>query len=121
MHQNQAASEAPAEFEPIIAVFDTRTVALRAVDALARAEQGDIWLAVVRGENDDGETIVAHASDEAIVLNQVLAELGSSDEHARRFDGILPPGTAVMSLRVNAKFDDAIRVIELAGGHVDLF
>lgn len=114
-------SQVPPEFEPMIAVFDTRTVALRAVDALTQAEFDTIWLAVVRGENDDGETVVAHESNEEIVLNRVLAELGSSDEHARRFDGILPPGTAVMSLRVQAKFDDAIRIVQLAGGHVDLF
>jgi hypothetical protein len=96
-------------------------MALRTVAELTAAEFEDIWLGVVRGETDAGETTVARDGENETSLYRVLAERGSPDEHARRFDGILPPGTAVMSLRVRAKFDHAIAIIEVTGGHIEDF
>ena len=105
--------------EPIVAVFDSKTMALRAVAELNAAEFHDIWLAVVRGETDDGETTAAREGQDEVVLHRALAERGSDDAQAHRFDGILPPGCAVMSLRVSAKSDRAVRIIELIGGHIE--
>lgn len=121
MQQDEATASVPAEFEPIVAVFDTISVARRAIDALVQADFHDIWLAIVRGETDAGETLVSHDDNDPIVLRRVLADRGSREEHARCFDGILPPGTAVMSLRVRTKFDDAVDIIQITGGHVEHF
>jgi hypothetical protein len=105
--------------DPIVAVFDTKTMALRAIAELSAAQFTDYWLGVVSGENDAGETTVAADGEAEIVLHDVLAQRGSIELDVHRFDGILPPGTAVMSLRVRAKLDDALEIIELIGGHVD--
>lgn len=105
--------------EPIVAVFDSKTMALRAVAELRAAAVDDIWLAVVRGETDSGETLVACDGEEPCVLSAILVERGSIEPLARRFDGILPPGTAVASVRVRAKRDDAVAIIEVTGGHIE--
>ena len=108
-----------ASFAPIVAVFDTKTMALRTVAELHEADFDDIWLAVVRGETDDGETTVFRDGEPEVVLSRALIERGTIESEARSFDGILPPGTAVMSLRVSAAFDEAIRIIEVTGGHLE--
>lgn len=105
--------------EPIVAVFDSKTMALRTIAELQGLRLGDIWLAVVRGETDDGETIVAADGGEEIVLHRALAERGSNDALAHRFDGILPPGTAVISLHPALKGEEATRIIEVTGGHIE--
>ena len=105
--------------EPIVAMFDTKTVALRAIAELRAAAMDDIWLAVVRGENDAGQTTVGGDSEDDIALHAALAARGTPATSASRYDGILPPGTAVISLRVFAKADQAVRIIELSGGHIE--
>jgi hypothetical protein len=119
--QNYAATpdDAP-EMEPIVAVFDSKIMAHRTIVELTAAEFDDIWVAVVRGETDDGETTVAHDNGEEFPLFRALVERGWSEEEAHRFDGILPPGTAVMSLRARTKVDHAIRIIQVTGGHIDI-
>jgi hypothetical protein len=96
-------------------------MAHRTVAELTAAEFDDIWLGIVRGETHTGETTVAPEDGEEVLLCRALAERGSPDAQAHRFDGILPPGTAVMSLRVRTKFDHALNIIELTGGHVEHF
>jgi hypothetical protein len=108
-----------ADIEPIVAVFDSKTMALRTVAELRPLELDDPWLAVVRGETDDGETTVADATGEEILLHRALLERGSSEAQARRFDGVVPPGTAVISLQPGQKSAEAIRVIEVTGGHIE--
>jgi hypothetical protein len=105
--------------EPIVAVFDSKTMALRTVAELRAAEVDDIWLAVVRGETDAGETLVACEGEEPCVLSAALLERGSSEALSRRFDGILPPGSAVLSARVRAKVDAAVAIVEVTGGHIE--
>ncbi|GAC1311751.1 MAG: hypothetical protein NVS2B3_13240 [Vulcanimicrobiaceae bacterium] len=107
------------EEEPIVAVFDSKAMALRTVAELVAAEYTDLWLGTVRGENDEGETLVADDAGEERPLHHVLAERGSPDERAHRFDSIVPPGSAVISLRVHARVDHAVRIIELSGGHIE--
>ena len=107
------------EYESIVAVFDSKIMALRAVLELQAAEFEDIWLGVVRGETDAGETAVISDDGDERPLHRVLAERGAHEAQALRFEGILPPCTAVMSLRVSAKGDHAIRIIELTGGHIE--
>ena len=111
-------SESATHAEPIVAVFDTKTMALRTIAELGAAELDDYWLAVVRGESDDGETTVAEEGGE-VLLHRALAERGSNAALASRFDGILPPGPAVVSLRPGRKSDEAIRIIEVTGGHIE--
>jgi hypothetical protein len=103
----------------IVALFDTRTMALRAVAELTDAAFDDLWLGVVRGENDAGETTVARDGEPELVLHELLSERGPDELDVHRFDGILPPGTAVLSLRCRAKLEHALHVIEMIGGHVD--
>ena len=119
MPHDPASPGIPTQHDPVVAVFDTKTVALRTIVELAAAEFNDIWLGVVRGETDDGETTVACEGGGETPLHRVLAERGSSDALAHRFDGILPPGSAVMSLRAPTKVDHAIDIIEVTGGHIE--
>lgn len=112
-------SEIDTDFDPIVAVFDTKTMALRAVDELRAAHFEDIWLAIVRGDTDAGETSVSCEGGDDVLLHEALIERGTSDALARRFDGILPPCTAVMSLRGGPKNEHAIDIIELVGGHIE--
>ena len=119
MTQDPVPSVATTQLEPIVAVFDTKTMALRTVTELTAAEFDDIWIAVVRGETQSGETMVSYDGQDELLLHRELAERGSGEAQARRFDGILPPGSAVMSLRVRAKLDQAIQIIEVTGGHIE--
>ncbi len=100
MQHHSAEPDGATELEPIVAVFDSKAMAYRTVAELTAAQFDDIWLGIVRGETHGGETTVAHENGEEVLLCRALAERGSSDAHAHRFDGILPPGTAVMSLRI---------------------
>jgi hypothetical protein len=119
MHNESFTSAAAPHSEPIVAVFDTKTMALRTVAELNAAQFGDIWLGVVRGEADTGETLVADERGESL-LYHALVDRGTAAVQARRFDGILPPGSAVMSLRAPAKIEHAVRIIEISGGHIEL-
>jgi predicted Zn-dependent protease len=103
----------------IVAVFDSRIMAQRAVAELAAAEFHDIWLGIVRGENDAGHTTVARDGEPEIALHELLTDRGAPDLDVHRFDGILPPGSAVLSLRAHAKHEAALHIIEMIGGHVD--
>jgi hypothetical protein len=116
--ETHAPLETFTQHPPIVAVFDTNYMALRTVAELQTAEFDDIWLAVVRGETDDGETTVSCDGAPEVVLSRALIERGTIPEEASDFDGILPPGTAVMSLRVRGGFDQAIRIVEVTGGHI---
>ena len=107
------------EEEPIVAVFDSKAMALRTVAELVAADFTDLWLGIVRGENDDGETLVADERGIERPLHHVLAERGSQGDGAHRFDGIVPPGSAVISLRVDAKAEHAVRIVEISGGHIE--
>lgn len=111
--------DAATEFESIVAVFDSKVMALRAVDELRAAKFDDVWIGIVRGENDAGKTVVAGDDGEVRPLQRVLVERGTHDALARRFEGILPPCTAVMSLRTASKGDQAMRIIEVTGGHIE--
>ena len=108
-----------AEREPIVAVFDSKEMALRTVRELRAAEIEDVWLGIIRGETDAGETTVSVEGGDNIALHLVLSEHGARADLARRFEGILPPLTAVMALRFVAKREQAIRIIEMAGGHIE--
>ena len=112
-------SEPTTPSEPIVAVFDSKTMALRTIAELRAAQLDDVWLAVVRGETDDGETTVAQEGGDEVALHRALALRGSNAAVANRFDGILPPGTAVISLRPGRKSQEAIRIIEITGGHIE--
>lgn len=111
--------EQPAGDEPIVAVFDTKTMALRTIAELRAATFGDLWLGVVSGETRAGETTVTTGDGDEELLHQVLAQRGAPEAHARRFDGILPPGTAVMALSVRLKREHAVWIIEHSGGHIE--
>ncbi len=111
--------EQPADDEPIVAVFDTKTLSLRTIAELHSAKFDDLWLGTVSGETLTGETTVNTGHGDEELLNRVLAERGAPEAHARRFDGILPPGTAVMALSVRIKRDHAVAIIEQSGGHIE--
>ena len=119
MPQEPIVTGTATEEESIVAVFDSKVMALRAVAELEAAEFDDIWLGIVRGETDAGETAVVSDDGAERALHRVLAERGAHEAQALRFEGILPPCTAVLSLRVSAKGDHAIRIIELSGGHIE--
>lgn len=107
------------EIDSIVAVFDTKTVALRAVGELLPADFTDVWIGVVRGESEAGETTVAGHDGVERPLRHVLRERGIRDGLASRFDGLLPPATAVMSLRATKNIEHAMHIIEVAGGHIE--
>ncbi len=107
----------------IIAVFDSKTMALRTAAELHSAEFHDLWIGIVSGETLSGHTMIARDGEggEELLLQHVLIARGARAAHAHRFNAILPPGTAVMTLSVSAKLERAIQIIEVSGGHIEDF